>query len=368
MPIAAVGPAGDAAIVRAGTAMRVLMVATDGVTPYRVLRCLHAGGAEVYVLGNSGVRALRLSRFCKRAIVSQNIIHGERDEALAMEINSWSRELGIALIVPADAPAIRAVIASRDLIATRCFPLPKLEHFDVLNNKWAFAQLCAELEIRHPLTRLFADPQSAARELESGTLPLPLIVKPLDRCASAGVTILEHGDCAARLSATNYRPLLVQEFVRGQEIGAGAYARAGRVEAFVVHALDRGVYTTFCDDAVFGDVEKIVRHFALDGIYNFDMIRAADGCVYYLECNPRPYYKIDLSMIAGINFMERGIHPSEKGANAFAGSCETRVRFPKALLRSLCTSGTCSRRDWALAAHLLSDPVPFFLEKLGLTV
>ncbi|HEV7139215.1 MAG TPA: ATP-grasp domain-containing protein [Steroidobacteraceae bacterium] len=357
-----------ASVALANGRIRVLMVATDGVTSYRVLRCAHACGAEVYVLGNSGVRTLRLSRFCRRAIVSEHIIHGARDEGLALEINGWTRELGIALVVPADAPAIRAVIASKDLIEAPCFPLPKLEHFDVLNNKWSFGQLCAELGIPHPVTRLLPDPQSVARALESGALPYPLIVKPLDRSASAGVMVLESPESAVRLRAVHYRPLLVQEFIGGEDIGAAAYAQVGQVTAFVAHSLQRGVYATFRDDAILSDVSKIVRHFSLDGVYNFDMMRTPDGRVYYLECNPRPYYKIDLSMIAGVNFMERGIHPAKRGMEVFAGSRQTKVRFPKALLRSILTSGTCSRRDWALAAHLFLDPVPFFLEKLGLTV
>jgi predicted ATP-grasp superfamily ATP-dependent carboligase len=347
--------------------IRVLMLATDGITPYRALRCAHACGADVYVLGNAGVRTLRLSRLCTRVIVSNSIIHGGRDEGLALEINSWTRELGIALVIPADAPAIRAVLASRDLIEAPCFPLAKLEHFDLLNNKWAFGHLCSELGIRHPQTRLLSDAQSAVRELQSGAIPFPVIVKPLDRCASAGVTILESLEAVAGLGTINYRPILAQEFIRGEDIGAGAYARAGQVEAFVAHSLVRGTYTTFRDDAIFSDVEKIVRRLELDGVYNFDMVRTPDGRVYYLECNPRPYFKMDLSMIAGVNFMECGIFPG-RNATDFARSRDTQVRFPKALLRALLTSGRCSRRDWALAAHLLSDPLPFFLERAGLTV
>jgi hypothetical protein len=180
--------------------------------------------------------------------------------------------------------------------------------------------------------------------------------------------VLESPESAVRLRAVHYRPLLVQEFIGGEDIGAAAYAQVGQVTAFVAHSLQRGVYATFRDDAILSDVSKIVRHFSLDGVYNFDMMRTPDGRVYYLECNPRPYYKIDLSMIAGVNFMERGIHPAKRGMEVFAGSRQTKVRFPKALLRSILTSGTCSRRDWALAAHLFLDPVPFFLEKLGLTV
>ena len=130
--------------------IRLLMVATLFAMPYRVMRCAQASGAEVYVLGNEGAWLLRFSRYCRRFFLTESIIHGDRDEALALEINHVVREFGITMVMPGDAPSTRALIACRDLIEAPCFPLPSLEQFDALNNKWAFAQLCEDLGIRIP--------------------------------------------------------------------------------------------------------------------------------------------------------------------------------------------------------------------------
>ena len=346
---------------------RVLMVATDFTTPYRVLRCAHSCGAQVFVLGNAGARPLRFSRYCERVIVSDCIIHGGRDEALALEINCLAREHNITLVMPADAPSVRAVIASRDLIETACFPLPNLDQFDILNNKWEFAQLCKELGVRHPSTRLMPDATALAHEIARGSIEFPLIVKPLGRCASGGVIVLDGSNTMEKLSKINYMPILVQQFVAGEDIGASVYAKTGQIESFLNHRLRDGIYSASQDEQICSDIAKIVNRFQLEGVYNFDMILAADRAVYYLECNPRFFYKINLSMIAGINFVGRGIPgTSPQGTDTILSGVQ--VRFPKALLRSLISSGRCTKRDWALMGYLFSDPWPFLMERLNLTV
>lgn len=350
--------------------LRVLLLATDCITPYRVLRCAHASGAEVYVLGNAGAQPLRWSRHCRGVIVSERIIHGERDESLALEINCLVRELHLDMIAPADAPCARALIASRDLIEAPCFPLPTLAQFDLLNDKWSFAQLCSTLQIPHPATQLLGDITAVRRALAVETAEFPLIIKPLGRCASSGIHVLHERKDLRRLDEINYRPILLQQFLPGEDIGASVYAAGGTLQAFIAHRLCGGEYHTFRDHRIYADISRLVGHLQLDGVYNFDMIRMQDGSIFYLECNPRFFYKINLSMLAGVNFFACGLSgaarsdaaPATLGAPA---APEVTVRFPKSSIRALLFSGHCSRRDWALTRYLLGDPVPWVLEKLG---
>jgi hypothetical protein len=72
-------------------------------------------------------------------------------------------------------------------------------------------------------------------------------------------------------------------------------------------------------------------------------------------------------MIAGINFVEHGL-PGARPRGTGTIQSAAQVRFPKALLRSLASSGRCTKKDWALASYLFSDPRPFLMEKLHLTV
>jgi hypothetical protein len=136
---------------------------------------------------------------------------------------------------------------------------------------------------------------------------------------------------------------------------------------FITHRAWHQVHSTFANDGVFADIAKVVDRYRLDGVYNFDMTLAPDGRIFFLECNPRFFFKINLSMMAGINFVGWGLHPPAPGAPATVVA-DVKVRPPKALAFSLLTSGRSSRRDWAMAAHLYLDPLPYLMEKLGLTV
>jgi ribosomal protein S6-L-glutamate ligase RimK-like protein len=365
---AAVEPAKPSA---AAQPQRLLLLADAFQLAYRVLRCARATGAEVYVLGNPGATALRSSRHCQRFFPSACIIHGQRDPALALDINCLVREYGISLVMPADAPSTRSLIASRDLIQAPCFPLPSLAEFDLLNDKWGFAGLCLQLDIRHPNSTLFSDTTALARAIATSDVKFPVVAKPLSMSGGVGIVLFDGTDTEQRLRAINYQPILLQDFIAGEPIGASIYAHRGRIEAFIAHHYRRRVYTAFPDDQIYYDLEKIVAHCALTGVYNFDMILTPDGAVYYLECNPRFFYKINLSMIAGINFVAHGLahirnslHPSVDRSIVEEA---VRVRFPEALLLSLLRHRPTAR-DWAMAAYLYSDPVPYLLEKLKLTV
>jgi predicted ATP-grasp superfamily ATP-dependent carboligase len=343
------------------------MLATTFNMPYRILRCARAAGAELYVLGNPGAWPMRFSRHCHRFFLSDCIIDGDQDGALALEINCMARDLGISIVIAGDAPSTRSLISNRALIQAPCFQMPTLDTFDKLNNKWAFARLCGELGILHPATRLLPDAATLEKEIATGVGAFPFLAKPLGRTGSCGVFIFDGSNTLDRLRAINYRPVLVQEFIAGVDIGASVYARAGRIEAFIAHHLWHQVYSAFANDDVFADIAKLVEHCGLDGVYNFDMRRAPDGRIFFLECNPRFFFKIDLSMMAGINFVGWGLYPPPVDAPATVVS-DVKVRFPKALAFSLLTSGRCSRRDWAMAAHLYLDPLPYLMEKFGLTV
>jgi ATP-grasp in the biosynthetic pathway with Ter operon len=344
---------------------RVLMVATLFNLPYRVMRCAQASPAEVFVLGNPGARGLRFSRYCRRFFLSDRVIHGGRDEALALEINCLVRELGITMVIPGDAPSTRAIIACRDLIDAPCFPLPSLDHFDALNDKWVFSQLCRDLGVLHPMTHLLPDVGTLAQRLATGHLQQPLIAKPLSRSGSGGLVILDGIELESRLRTINYQPIVVQELIEGPDIGASVYAEAGKIKAFVAHRLRRCVYSTFWHDNIYSDIAKIMAHFQLDGVYNFDMIAARDGSIYYLECNPRFFFKISLSMIAGINFVGFGF-PGDKSKSQGSIIDGLKVRLPLAVLAA--PWGGITKNDWAMATYLYSDPLPYLMENLHLTV
>jgi predicted ATP-grasp superfamily ATP-dependent carboligase len=343
---------------------RLLLVSALISMPYRVMRTADAAGADVYVLGAELSRCLAHSRYCRAFVPSERPLDGERDEALAAEINRQIARFGIDLVLPGDVQATRTLIASRDLIEAPLFPLPTLEQFDNLNNKWFFTQLCGELGIPTPPSRVIADAAQLREELTAGSFALPAIVKPINHDGGLGVIRFDRETAVAQSAKVDYGPMIVQDFIPGRDIGASVYCEKGEIKAFIAHELTRATYVPLTDERIQPALARITARMGVDGVFNFDMRLAPDGEIYYLECNPRFFFKINLSMLAGVNFVAAGLsalgHPAQPSPTPGA------VRLPKALAAALPTMWRITARDFRMLWYLWSDPVSSLREALGI--
>jgi hypothetical protein len=328
--------------------MNVLMVCSLFSLPYRVMQCIAATGAVVQVLGSIGSRGLRYSRYCRSFLGYEGLITGERDPAFANQINRCVRDFGVDMVVPAGPAPTRALIASRDMIDAPCFPLPSLKQFDFLNDKWQFTNSCIAHGIACPPSTLFEDRAQVAEGFKRGLLTLPAIVKPLSEDGGRGVLRLDTSNAASQIER--------------KDIGASVFCERGEIKSFIANRFSKGIYTTFHDPKVFAAFSRILGPMEVDGVYHFDMRLTPDKKIYFLECNPRFYFKISLSMIAGINFIHAGL---QKGADVpYSVEPGTQVKRPWALAASLGQPWAITRRDVALLWSLLSDPIPFMRETL----
>jgi predicted ATP-grasp superfamily ATP-dependent carboligase len=343
----------------------LLLVSTLFKMPYRVLRCVQATGAIVYVLGTRRAQGLKYSRYCKEFVQADRPIDGSFDAELAEEINRNVGRLSIDMVLAGDAPSTRSLIAIRDLIQAPCFPMPELTQFDLLNDKWRFGILCRSLGIEYPGSRIFSNIDELDREIASKELSLPRLAKPLSMDGGVGIITLQPETARKELSRIFYRPILVQEFIEGEDIGASVFCQRGEIKAFIAHRYYRSTYTTFFDDAIYHDVNQLMRHLKVDGVFNFDMRLAPDGRIFYLECNPRFFFKIAMSMIAGINFVSLGLrgHGSDVPPKLARSVV---VRFPKAMLATLHTPWKLKGKSREVLKFLLSDPIPYLREECGL--
>lgn len=342
--------------------LRILMVSAVFRLSYRVLRCAEAAGAEIYILGSSDARGLCYSRSCKKFIPSSIAFDGTARPEVLDEINSAVAKFEIDLVMPSDAPCTRMVIALKDQIAAPCFPLPALNIFDALNNKSAFTEICRELGILCPPSQLFETKQKLLDAINDGDITFPALAKPLSMDGSNGIVRLEAANARERIKQIDYRPILVQDFIAGEDIGASVYCENGEIRSHVLHRLKRWHYSTFDDDNIRDALARIMRRMGVDGVYNFDMRLAKNGDIYFLECNPRFFYKINLSMLTGINFVRAGL-PIGKPTLATVAP-QSGIRMPKAMLMALLTPWRLKFRDFSMLAYLYSDPIPYIREAL----
>jgi hypothetical protein len=345
--------------------LKVLMVCELVMLPYRVMRSTAAAGAEVYVLGSRLSRGLRYSRDCARFELASVAFDGSATAAMAAEINRCVAEYEIDLVLAGDAPSTRSLIGLKSAVTAPCFPLPGLAEFDLLNNKWEFFQLCRRLGINCPPTQVLPDRASVIDWLAANPAAPPVVAKPLTGDGGRGFVVLDGAGAREQAAQIDYAPVLVQDFIEGEDIGASIYCREGKVHAFIAHKFDRAIYSTFADQAIYDDLSRIAEETGIDGVYNFDMRRRADGRIFYLECNPRFFYKINMSMAAGINFVALGLSSNTVGGRRLVPD-GTRVHFPMAVLTRLAKPWQLARRDFAMLGFLFGDPVSYLREHLGI--
>jgi hypothetical protein len=341
--------------------MRILMICGLYTMPYRIMRCAAAAGADIYIVGNELSTGFRHSRIPKKFVLSPIAFDGSATPEMLEEINRYIAEFDIDMVIAGDAMATRSLTGLRSHIKAPCFPMPSLEQFDTLNNKWIFTQMCGELGIPCPASRLFETREDLLRAIEVGEVKLPSMAKALSMNASHGIYKLDTENARATVASIEYSPILVQDFIPGADIGASIYCEGGEIRSFILHILKRATYTAFDNESVRDALTRIARKAKIDGVYNFDMRLAADGRIYYLECNPRFFYKINLSMLAGINFVQAGLPGGATQATVPSG---TRVSEPKAFLAMLPTPWRLIRRDFTSLAYFLSDPIPYVRELL----
>ena len=207
--------------------LKVLMVCNLFTMPYRVMRCAHAAGARISVLGGKDARGIKYSRYCDDFLLSEYGFNGEARSETAAEINRYVKALRIDLVLAGDALSTRTLIANQDDIHARCFPMPNLHWFDKLNNKWTFTGICQQLGIRCPPTRLLPDREAVLAEISSGRSRLPLVAKPLSLEGGHGVFVLNGANAGRRAQAIDYAPVLLQDFIPGEDVGASVYCEVG---------------------------------------------------------------------------------------------------------------------------------------------
>jgi hypothetical protein len=340
---------------------RILLIATMFKMPYRVLRCAQAAGGIVYAYGGQYAMGLRRSRYCAEFMSAGALIVGQPDDRVVDEINGHIDRLGIDMVLAGDAMATRTLISIRDQLRAPCFPMPTLSLFDWLNDKWRFGELCRSLGILYPKTRLYDDRSALEREISAATLKQAHIAKPVNMDNGTGCIVVNPATASRDLASISYEPILFQEFIEGEDIGASVYCERGEIRSFIAHRYSRDTYTTFTDPAIVRDVTRLMKSANGDGVFNFDMRLTPDGRIFYLECNPRFFFKIALSMLAGINFVAPGL-PMQNRASQPAAIKDTVVRFPKALLAA---PWKLNAQSWKALGYVLSDPQPYVREELG---
>lgn len=336
----------------------ILLLASGDAMAYRVLRCAAATGARIHVLGTSDEgrsRRLTWSRHCA-SYHSQDDGAFEPGDAAVGVINELVAQLGIDLVVPGDAITQRFLARHAARLKTaRTFPSPDAATLERLRDKAQFAALCAELDVPHPATCLLPDGDTVRRGIESGTLRLPVMVKPTDLAGGLGVRQLHGERAAADAAALPYQPVLLQDFVPGHDVSISFFCDAGTVRASAMYRYVDETYVFFFDQALHDMASRVVTAVGYTGAVGFDARIGPTGEMWLIECNPRFTYHVDISMLAGVNLVALG-QALAPGTGGEVRAAPQRIQHAKLL-----KPWTLWRGDRRHARYILDDSLRFTL-------
>lgn len=341
--------------------MNGLMVAFALGLPYHVLRTAAAAGVRVHVLGDGASSALRGSVHCASYRRLGCAATAENAERIADEIAALVRRHRVDVIFPGDDVSTRLLAGLQGRLPVRTSPLPDLATFDLLNDKWNFTRYCRDHGVRVPQAWCFDSVDGLHAALDRGTLDLPLTIKPTNRSGSVGVMHIRDESERRSIGSIDYAPILVQRHIRGESVCLSALCRGGAIVAQVCQRRDERRFQLFdCPDLA-ANAARVVAATRLDGPVNFDAVIEDDtGLSYIVECNPRFWYTIYLSMLVGFNFMAPTLADPCIAAVPRAAPLTSEV-LELSVRHTLTHWAGATAIDRALARYHLLDPIPYLL-------
>lgn len=343
-----------------------LIIGFSFLLPYHVMRCAAAAGISVHVLGNGSSAGLTRSRYCK-GYHRSNFSYDTPDyEHAAEEIRQLVKRERFDVVLPSDDVSTRLLAAVKYDIGVRTSAVPSLACFDALNDKWNFTRLCAARQIRVPASTLYDNVDELRSDIYAGRLALPVTVKPTNRSGAIGVHHILGDQDVKVLEQIDYSPILAQRFIKGRDVGINVICDRGEVVFCAMQERMTGSFRLFHDDDLLENVRNMVDLAGLHGPANIDAILEEDsGLGYILECNPRFWYTIYMSMVLGLNFVQMSLALDAVVRGQIPLATGQHVRLNKALFRGALKPWSQSPADWRMLRYHLSDPVPYFCEKKG---
>lgn len=349
--------------------MRAVLLCHTSELALVVLRALRANGVVPLVACEKRIeKVVGSSRSCAGVILSGSLEHRKHD--LVAAIDRVHRTDGLDVVMAANVQGLRILHdIARDL-PVPVFPMPPLEALDVLDDKRSFYRLADELLIPVPASLSFASASEIDVGQVSRELGYPVAVKPAVSWASIGFRrIASERELAALANDESYtfRDLIVQEYVEGDDVGAGLFVRNGCVEALTTFKCGPRDSAEFISiPRLASAAERIVTETACEGVINFDARLGPSGDLRLLECNPRFFMRLRATRLCGLDLLRLGL----PGIDGRPGLATGRYR-PLGDIVSARGLHQLMTGEWGMqvlartAVEIASDPMPTFFGRLG---
>lgn len=285
----------------------------DGESDYAasVVRCLaEEKNIKIFVLSKDKNAPIRFSRYTKQFIYCLN---GENKEEKLTAIIDAIKKTNADILLPLDVETIRLIAENKEKLSNliAIAPVPKVNSFDIADDKWLLSLWLKENNISHPNTILFNSTNSLDEAISSITFPI--IIKPRNGSGGNGIKIFENTEELQSWynKFDHSEDLIIQSYIKGYDIDCSVLCFEGRILA---HTIQKGLkyeinYSwpyglEFLDnDEIFNIVKKVVEKFKWSGIVHIDLrYDEVERQAKLIEMNPRFWASVSASLFAGVNF------------------------------------------------------------------
>lgn len=325
--------------------LRVIVVGPEKAMVVQVLLAIRCWArAHCTAICRPGSRHIRHSLLVDR--YAEFAFDGSDDERFVRFVNRLESEEPGQLLVPADTHGTRLLNRLKGRLSARCAAAPDDAMLDLLDDKWQFHQLCKRLGLRTPDTLYAVSKHAIDFDEAARKLGLPFIIKPCSEAQSHGACVIASRNDLQREvtgnSSYRYSPLVLQQFIRGHDVGLNLSAVHGQLNAVAMQrrrdpADDGSPIGFFYSDQLDHAAHTICAATAYHGVMNIDgRIEEGTGMIWLFEANPRYWRSLSASVWAGMNFAAENLAE----------------RLPEGVPRILCEGGANAYHHPLLRPHL----------------
>jgi predicted ATP-grasp superfamily ATP-dependent carboligase len=339
-----------------------------------VARCLaDAPGIKVHVLAADADSHLRYSRYCASFHLMDVPLEDPRAIDRLQEVITATRA---DVVMPVMEAAVRFTAANKARISamTALVPTPDLTSFDLVCHKGELARFLDARGLPGPPTVIYT-PDAGFYERVS-RLCFPVMLKPATARGGRDIRRFESlADLRAFCEANGplAEPYIVQSYIRGYDIDCSVLCQDGRVLAYTQQKAVIAPATTYGPsqgiailhhEGLLEATERFIAALGWSGIAHIDLRYSADDDeIKVIELNPRYWFTMLGSQIAGVNFPRLAVmaalgRPFERPAYADRNYAPFTTAITEGLRGLRGQEHVSFRYGDTNARYLLADPLP----------
>jgi predicted ATP-grasp superfamily ATP-dependent carboligase len=293
--------------------MKVLITNGDFLKSLLVLRSVSQfKDTEAHVGAESKFAPALFSKYCKHKLILPN---AQKNPAQYIDaLVKYTKENKIDVLLPINPFEIELILKNKDLFENFVtIPFVSYELFNKVNDKWQFQSILKELKIDTPKTAKINNLDKLGEVTKS--LTYPLVIKYRVSAGSERLKFINSDLEKQYLSliqtkSKNEDLPIIQEYISGENYGAGAICDKGKVKSVFIYKSLRETHVSYgsstsrisvYDKELEKKVKLILEHLKWHGVAHFDIIKKGDK-YYFLEMNPRFYLSINLTVKSGLNY------------------------------------------------------------------